>query len=267
MSSFLTDEKFSLLDIIIIACFISLVFSPVGVVLMWWKSKWSKKSKLIVTGVFALIIAAIITVVVLMNVTPKAGNGSGNPLVGIERKAEGGGGGSRAGSSQMSKPEGSPFVQKVTKSRWFYFFILVVVMAIIAVIRNLKGFKPKGGDANPYVDTNLYEIPIPDGFVFPEVKFSKLPLQADEKIYFATPAELKDNSGDIVITNKRFMFLGRKENYDFPLKDLTSIFSLSNTTLSLSAGEKTYYFFIHHSQMRFVLQITKYVYGSAGDNK
>ena len=271
----MAEERFSLFEIIIIACFISLIFSPVGIALMWIKSHWSKKIKIIVSGGFAFLYLLLIVLFTVLTSTSESGGGGGKPFIGIEMNSDSGGG---YGNSQEYKPKSKSsksnkkgseksntstasesFVQEVTKSRWFYVLLLFAIMLAIIIFRNIKWNGAPKNSSNPYVDISLYKIPIPEDFVFPEIKFSKYSPKPDERICFATPAEVKTNPGDIVITDKQFLFLGKKENYNFALNELTAIYSLSNTTLSLSVGEKTYYFFIPDTQMRFVLQIVRYL--------
>lgn len=276
------EERFTLFEIIVIACFISLIFSPVGIGLMWWKSRWSRKTKIIVSGAFVLVYALIVVLFVLLNSSSQAGAGSGLPFLGMEQSSDAGGGsGGKSDqykpSSKSVKPDGrgtkttqtstatESFVEKAKKSRWTYFLILVVIMFILFVIRNLKGTSAKPDD-NPYVDTTLYKFPVPDDFVFPAVHYTKLALKEDEKILYATTAEQKANKGDIVVTNRRFVFVGHKENLELPLSELTAISSMSNTALLVNSGEKSYYFFVQDTQMRFVLQIVRWVYSKEYGN-
>ncbi|MCQ2597331.1 MAG: hypothetical protein MJ181_05725 [Treponema sp.] len=270
-------EPFSLYEIIILACFLSLVFSPVGIVLMWLKKcLWKKKTKIIVSGAFGLFLAIAGALLVFLLSKPEAGSGSGNPFLGIEREYEGGGGsGGSSGkynpkaSSSRKNSEGKASNNTATPSKSFaetkgkksipLVLFLVLALGIAVLLRNLKEIKGKGND-NPYVNTRLIQTPIPEDFVFPPVHFSKLALKEGESLLFATPAEQKDNLGDIAITDFRFVFLGKKESYDFPLQTITAISSVSNTALLITEGENQHYFFVRDTQMRFVLQIVRWAY-------
>ncbi|MCF0242218.1 MAG: hypothetical protein HUK25_06230 [Treponema sp.] len=271
-------EKFSLFEIIIIACLISVVLSPVGLVLMWIKSGWSKKIKIILTGVFALLYILIIVLFLALSGSSSSGGNSNMPDFGIESDGGGSGGGgkikenknkkARSGSGKNSNSSKnvtsdspSSFVQKVKKSRFTYFFIFLILIAVIVVLRNLKFKKIKPKD-NPYVDTSLYTIPVPEHFEFPSVHYTKFMPLSGETIIFACPAETKDNAGDIIITNTRFIFHGKKGDVIIPIGELTAISSMSNTALSVSANEKNFYFFVKDTQMRFVLQITRWLYAN-----
>lgn len=271
-----STDNLSLLDIIVIACFISLVFSPVGIGLMWWKSKWSKKTKIIISGCFGIVLAGIIALLVFLNSEPQAGAGGGAPFFGIEKEYDGGGGNGGKGSeykpkksSSKSKGNGSSqsnaqvseqsFIEKAGESRVTYILLFILIMVILIVWRNLKGGN-RGVSENPYVDTNKYKIPVPDGFEFPQVHYTKITLQPDEKILYATTAEQKANAGDIVVTNKRFIFVSKKDPLDMALGELSSISSMSNTTLLVNSGDKAFYFFVQDTQMRFVLAITRWAY-------
>lgn len=269
-------ERFTLMEIIIIACLISVIFSPAGIILMWIKCKWSKKLKLILTGAFALLYILIALLVAVFNSSGSGGSGNNMPDFGIESDAGGSGGGGKVKenkkssksykpatqpkpSSSNSEASGGSVMQKVKKSRLTYLILFLVVIAVVVVLRNLKFKKTKKGD-NPYVDSELYVFPIPDQFTFPPVRYTKLDLQPEEKILFACPAETKDNPGDIVITDKRFEFHGKKGDVKISIENLSAIASMSNTALSVTAEDKTHYFFVKDTQMRFVLQIVRWAY-------
>lgn len=287
------EERLSLYEIIILACFISLIFSPAGLFLMWWKFKsgrkcrWSLKAKIIVSASFAVIYALVIFLAVFLNASPSAGSGSGAPFFGLEQEYEVGGGGSgNSGnykpkkSSSKAKGNGSSqtqtqfpqesFMEKAGKSRVTYILLFVAIMVALIVWRNLKSGTSVVSQ-NPYVNTTKYKIPIPDGFEFPQVHYTKITLEEDEKILYATTAEQKANAGDIVVTSKRFLFVSKKDALDLQLGELSSISSMSNTALLLNAGGKSHYFFVQDTQMRFVLAITRWayekLYGQGGENE
>lgn len=278
-------EPLSLLEIIIIACFISLVFSPVGIFLMWWKTKWSKKTKIIVSGVFGAVLAVIISLIVALNSQSGGGGGNGSSPFNVEQEYSGSGKGSSKSDSYKPRPtKSNPTQEKTTgnstkepspsfsdvmkKSRLPYILIFIVIIAVLIVLRNVKSTVQKDSD-NPYVNTKLYKIPVPEDFVFPPVHFAKLILQPAEKIFFATPAEQKENPGDLVITDRRFVFIGKKGTLELPLKSLSSISSLSNTALLVTEKkedqEKQHYFFVRDTQMRFVLALTRWAYAHPGE--
>ena len=182
------EEGLSLYEIIILACFISLVFSPAGLFLMWWKFKsgrkcrWSLKAKIIISASFAVLYALLILLAVFLNASPSAGSGSGAPFFGLEQEYEGGGGnGKKSGeykpkkSSSNANGKGSnktttqmpqeSFMQKAGKSRVTYILLFILIMIVLIVWRNLKSGTSAASE-NPYVDTTKYIIPVPDGFRF-----------------------------------------------------------------------------------------------------
>lgn len=278
-------EPLSLLEIIIIACFISLVFSPVGIFLMWWKTKWSKKTKIIVSGVFGVVLAVIISLIVALNSQSGGGGGSGSSPFNVEQEYSGSGKGGNKSDSYKPRPtksnasqekttgnstkEPSPsFSEFMKKSRLPYILIFIAIIAVLVALKNVKSSVQKDSD-NPYVNTKLYKIPVPEDFVFPAVHFTKLELQSGEKLFFASPAEQKENPGDLVITDRRFVFLGKKGKLELPLRALTAISSLSNTALLVTEKtadeEKQHYFFVRDTQMRFVLALTRWAYAHPGE--
>lgn len=275
-------EQFSLYEIIILACFISLVFSPVGLVLMWLKKcRWSLKVKMILSGAFALVYILAGVLIFFLFSKPESGSGSGAPFFGIEREYEGGGGsGKNSGkyepkkSSSRKNSSGENINNSQTASQSFaesgkkksipVVLLFVLILGIFILMRNLKEIKSKGDD-NPYVNTRLYKTPIPEGFEFPVVRYTKLPLKEEEKILFACPAEQKDNAGDIIVTDRRFVFLGKKNTLNLPLKTLSAISSVSNTAFLLTAEDVQHYFFVRDTQMRFVLQIVRWAYAKASE--
>lgn len=278
-----TKESLSLLEIIIIACFISLVFSPVGLFLMWWKGKWAKKTKVILSAVFGILFLVLVSLLVALNIKSEGGSGSGSSHFGLEQ--EYGGSGESGKKSENYKPRPSKanknqeattgnsskspapsMIESLKRSRLPYIILFIVIIAACIIVRNLKGIGKTPSD-NPYVNTSLYKIPIPEDFVFPQVHYTKLPLQNEEKILFATSAEQKENPGDIIVTDKRFVFLGKKGKLEFPLYELSAISSLSNTALLLTAGEKQHYFFVRDTQMRFVLQIVRWAFAKYSEKE
>lgn len=270
-------EPFSLYEIIVLACFISLIFSPAGIALMWLKKcQWKKKTKIIISGAFALFFVLAAVLLFFLFSKPEAGSGSGAPFLGIEREYEGGGGSGETSGKYNPKPSSSrknrdgkasnnaampseSFAESKGKKSIPVVLFLVLALGIFILVKNLKEVKGKDND-NPYVNTKLIQTPVPDDFVFPPVHFTKLPLKEGEQLLFATPAEQKSNTGDIVITNHRFVFLGKKESCDFPLQKLTAVSSMSNTALLVTEGETQHYFFVRDTQMRFVLQIIRWAY-------
>lgn len=272
-------EPFSLYEIIVLACFISLVFSPAGIVLMWLKKcQWKKKVKIIVSGAFALFFILVTVLLVFLFSKPEAGSGSGAPFLGIEREYEGGGGSGSSSEKYNPKPSSSKknregrassnavmpnesFAESKGKKSVPLFLVFILALGIWVLMRNQKKMKGQDND-NPYVNTKLITTPVPDDFVFPPVHFTRLPLKEGENLLFATPAEQKDNTGDIVITDHRFVFLGKKESCDFPLQKLSAVSSMSNTALLVTEGETQHYFFVRDTQMRFVLQIIRWAYAN-----
>lgn len=256
---------------------------------MWWKSKWAKKTKIIVSAVFGVVLAIIISFIVFLGMQREGGgSGSSNWSINNEQSYGGNGGSGKKSDNYKPRPAKSnsknsatsgnstkdpvPSAgQALSKSRLPYILLFIIIIVVLIILRNMKTDAKKGSD-NPYVNTSLYKIPIPEDFIFPPVHFTKPQFvpEAGEKILYATPAEQKENPGDLVITDRRFVFLGKKSKLILSLGELSAISSLSNTALLLteksSGEEKQHYFFVRDTQMRFVLALVRWAYShGSGD--
>ena len=136
--------------------------------------------------------------------------------------------------------------------------IAFVAAMIFLIIR--RNTKPSPGDTNPYVDTSLYKLPLEDGAQMPPVHYQKLVKKSGEEFLFATEASLKNNPGDLIISNRRVVFFGRNESFEFPLSVLEAVSSISDTVMRLTSGSRKYFIFMNASQMKYALAVLRWAY-------
>ena len=70
------NKTFSIITII---CFCSVIFIPIGLVLMWYSTQWSKKRKFILSGIMTIVYIAIVCFLMLFEPN-QSGSGSGLPF-------------------------------------------------------------------------------------------------------------------------------------------------------------------------------------------
>ena len=70
------NKTFSIITII---CFCSVIFIPIGLVLMWYSTQWSKKRKFILSGIMTIVYVAIVCFLMLFEPN-QSGSGSGLPF-------------------------------------------------------------------------------------------------------------------------------------------------------------------------------------------
>ena len=138
---------------------------------------------------------------------------------------------------------------------------------ILILWRNFRSAGKKDEYENPYVDTNLYKLPLADDAKMPLVHFLRLKAAQGEKILYATETVQKDNEGDFVVTDKRVVIFSKTGTTEVPLPALSAVLSVSNSVMQLTAsgeeGEQKYYVFLPESQMKFALAIVKWAYSKA----
>ncbi len=270
------DRMFS---IITIACFVSILFIPIGLVTMWFSTSWKKKLKLILSAAFTLLYVGIVALILLLE---PSYNTSGVSLpfdVSVGQTAFETSGGGKAkevegiegdSNKKTDKTEDLDEVEeRLPKSikkksgslgRPFFTVMFFLFMLFLIIWQNMKAKKKKGGYENPYVDTTQYKLPLAEDAKMPMVHFLKLKMKAGEKIYYATETVQKDNQGDFVVTNQRVVVFGKSGDYEFPMNALTAVSSVSNSVMLLTCGDRKYYIFMPENQMKYALAVIRWAY-------
>ena len=276
------DKVFS---IITIACFCSILLIPIGLALMWFQTAWKKKRKIIITGAGSLLYIAIVAFILLLEPSYNTGG------VSLPFKYKGGETAydAPANPGRPSKKEKkiSPASDKKSKSdskkseeneerlprsvkkqsgralgRSFYVFLFFLVVLILILWRNFRSAGKKSDYENPYVDTNLYKLPLSDDSKMPLVHFQRLKLNQNENIFYATETKQKDNEGDFVVTNQRVVIFSKTGVKEIPLSELAAVLSVSNSVMQLTTGgEEKNYIFLPESQMKYALAIVRWAFG------
>ena len=279
-------QRNKVFSIITIICFCSIVLIPIGLALMWYMTTWKKKRKLIITGAGSLLYIAIVAFLLLLEPSYNTGGVSlpfkysggetafdapavpGKPSKKDKKAAPESDKKTKTDKSE-TEPEEERLPRSVKKQsgralgRGFYVFLFFVVILVLVLWRNFRAAGKKEDYENPYVDTNLYKLPLTDDAKTPLVHFLRLKMNQNEKILYATETVQKDNEGDFVVTNQRAVIFSKEGNADLPLADLTAVLSISNSVMQLTSGsptEQKYYVFLPESQMKYALAIVKWAY-------
>ena len=281
------DKVFS---IITIACFCTILLIPIGLALMWFQTKWKTKRKIIITSAGSILYIAIVAFVLLLEPSYNTGGVSlpfkysggetayetsanpGRPSK-KDKKVSPASDKKQKSNSEQSEAEEERIPRSVKKQsgralgRGFYIFLFFLIVMILILWRNFRSAGKKDEYENPYVDTNLYKLPLADDAKMPLVHFLRLKAAQGEKILYATETVQKDNEGDFVVTNKRVVIFSKTGTTEVPLTVLSAVLSVSNSVMQLTAsgeeGEQKYYVFLPESQMKFALAIVKWAYSKA----
>ena len=281
------DKVFS---IITIACFCTILLIPIGLALMWFQTKWKTKRKIIITSAGSLLYIAIVAFVLLLEPSYNTGGislpfkysggetayeASANPgrPSKKDKKVSPASDKKQKSDSEQSEAEEERIPHSVKKQsgralgRGFYIFLFFVIVMILILWRNFRSAGKKDEYENPYVDTNLYKLPLADDAKMPLVHFLRLKAAQGEKILYATETVQKDNEGDFVVTDKRVVIFSKTGTTEVPLTALSAVLSVSNSVMQLTAsgeeGEQKYYVFLPESQMKFALAIGKWAFSKA----
>lgn len=276
-------QRNKVFSIITIACFCSLVLIPVGLALMWYMTTWQKKRKIIITAAGTLLYGTLVALILLIEPSYNTGG------VSLPFKYSGGETAYEA-SVNPRKPgkkdkKTAPESNKKNKSekessehpeeklprsvkkqsgralgRGFYIFLFFIVILILILWRNFRAAGKRSDYENPYVDTNLYKLPLSADAKMPLVHFLRLKLNQGERILYATETVQKDNEGDFVVTDQRVVIFSKSGNTELPVSSLTAILSVSNSVMQLTSGEQKYYVFLPESQMKYALAIVRWIY-------
>ena len=277
-------SKNRMFSIITIACFVSVIFIPIGLVTMWYFTNWKKKLKLILSAALTAFYAGIVALLLLVE---PSYNTSGVSLPfsvnacqtafettgsGKLKKADDIDGDSTRKTDKKDEaqpeeklPGGVKTQQGQGNGRAFYAVMFFFFMLFLVIWQNLKAKNRKSGYENPYVDTDKYKLPLAEDAKMPLVHFLKLNLNANEKIYFACDTIQKDNEGSFVVTNERVVVFGPSGDYEFPMSALTAISSVSNSVILLTCGERKYYIFVPENQMKYALAVVRWAYSKSGN--
>lgn len=276
-----TKKMFSVISI---ACFVSVIFIPIGIVLMFFYTDWKKKVKIITSA--ALTAIYIILAIFVLTFNPSQNKGQINLSIPItsensaaytstnkkienqddfdfEEESEKN---SDIEQTQNQKQEKIP--KRVSrsnnflKSRVFYIIMFFFFMLFLVIHQNLKNSKKKQEYENPYVDTNKYKLPLSTTSDFPMVHFHRLKISNGEKILYASETTKKDDEGDFIVTNKRVVVLSKNGDYEFPLPAITAVSSVSNSVMLLTCGERKYYIFFPEGQVKYALAVIRWAYSN-----
>ena len=271
------NKTFSIITII---CFCSVIFIPIGLVLMWYSTQWSKKRKFILSGIMTIVYVAIVCFLMLFEPN-QSGSGSGLPFGNGNQNVESqyesehhksskkakqsGANPSSKENEDIFQKENSKLPKKVQKGeskalgKSFYTIMFFLFMLFIIIWQNLKAKKKTGNYENPYVDTKKYKLPLDNNFKIPTVHFTKIELDENEKIIFATETTQKNQEGDFVVTDKRIIVLGKSENYEIPLQELATVSSVTNSVMQITSGTQKYYIFVPENQMKFAVATVHWI--------
>ena len=272
------NKTFSIITII---CFCSVIFIPIGLVLMWYSTQWSKKRKFILSGIMTIVYIAIVCFLMLFEPN-QSGSGSGLPFGKGNQNVESQYESEPDKSSKKAKQSGTnpsgnekednfpkekeKLPKKVQKGeskalgKSFYTIMFFLFMLFIIIWQNLKAKKKTGNYENPYVDTKKYKLPLDANFKIPTVHFTKIELEENEKIIFATETTQKNQEGDFVVTDKRIIVLGKSENYEILLQELSAVSSITNSVMQISSDERKYYIYVPENQMKYAIAIVRWAY-------
>ena len=257
---------------------------------MWFMTSWKKKRKIIITCAGSLLYIAIVAFVLLLEPSYNTGG------VSLPFKYSGGETAydAPANPGRKSKKEKriSPASDKKQKSdskkteadeervprsvkkqsgrtlgRGFYAFLFFLLILVLILWRNFRSSGKKSDYENPYVDTNLYKLPLNADSKMPLVHFQRLKMNQGEKILYATETVQKDNEGDFVVSDQRVAIFTKTGLSEIPLAKLTAVLSVSNSVMQISfageEGEQKVYVFLPESQMKFALALVRWAYSKS----
>ncbi len=270
-------QRDKIISIITIACFASVIFIPIGIVLSCFFTDWSKKRKIIISVITGVVYVVIVTLLLVLEpvnngdggVVLPFGNGQGTVAIENGKKKISKGNELLETEDQFNEKienqdEKKEEIKKNPKKvetrrlgRAGFSLLFFLLMAILIVWQNLKA-KKKQRVENPYVDTELYRLPLHSGSKMPMVHFLRLRLRENEVIYFATETNKKDDEGDLVVTNERIVIYSATENVEIPINEVEGIASVTNTVIQIFTAERKYYVFMDASQIKYALAIIRW---------
>ncbi|MCQ2576318.1 MAG: hypothetical protein MJ162_06205 [Treponema sp.] len=276
-------KKNNFLSILTIVCFASILFIPIGLVLMWFSTKWKTKLKIILTTAGTILYAGLLALLLWFllspsvkqedftaNFTTEQGQSVFQDSTYSDKKAllpQG----ENSKSNKKDKNKSNVSDNSKSKSlgkgpgsgsaRWLFPILFFLFMLILILWTNWKAARKKVGYENPYVDTDQYKLPLKPDSKMPMVHFLKLQTEPDEKILFATETTQKDNEGDFVVTSKRVAQFTKTENWEIPLQELDAVASVSNSAFMITTnGQRKYYVLLNESQLKYALAVVRWAY-------
>jgi len=281
-------QRNKVFSIITIACFCSIILIPIGLALMWFMTSWKKKRKIIITGAGSLLYIAVVAFVLLLEPSYNTGGVSlpfkysggetaydapanpGRPSK-KEKKISPASDKKKKSDSKKSEQDEERVPRSVKKQggralgRSFYVFLFFLIILVLILWRNFRAAGKKSDYENPYVDTNLYKLPLTEDAKIPLVHFLRLKTNPGEKILYASETTQKDNEGDFVVTSQRVVIFSKTGTTEIPLSSLSAVLSVSNSVMQLTVtgeeGEQKHYIFIPESQMKYALAIVRWAFG------
>lgn len=269
-------------SIITIACFISILFIPIGIVLMFFYTDWKKKIKIIVSTALTILYAVLI--IVILNLQTNPTKGSINLPIPVDRDFTDVQVSTNKSDDEIELMPGDKSSKKEDfnsqeipaerlpktlnrnsnffQSRSFYSLLFILFMIFLIIHQNLKSSKEKHNYDNPYVDTEKYKLPLNENSELPIVHFLKIRLNSGEKILYACETTKKEDKGDFVVTNQRVVVLSNEGDYEFPLHALTAVSSVSSSVMLLTCGERKYYIFFPEGQLKYALALVRWAYSN-----
>ena len=196
-------SKSKLFSIVTIACFVSILCIPLGIVLMIYYTSWKKKTKIILSISLTAFYAGLLAFFFLIKPAYNTNGislpfGSNSGYTAFDSGSSGSGkanGGSSSGSSGKKKKDSPATTERLPKkvqqgqkkvsSSILYPVLFFLFMLFLIVWQNIRN-KGKSSYENPYVDTNKYKLPLAADSKIPMVHFLHIELREGEKIYFAT---------------------------------------------------------------------------------
>ncbi len=273
-------SKSKLFSIITIACFVSILCIPLGIVLMLYYTQWKKKTKILLTlgltAFYALLIAFIFFIRPAYNtggISLPFGSNSGYTAFDTGSGAKGTGSkkssaASKSKTSNNQTPANNERIPKSVKqaqskgsTQFIYPILFFAFIIILIIIVNLRA-KGKSNYENPYVDTNKYKLPFTEDSRMPMVHFLKLALNEGEKIHFATETIQSGNEGNLAITNQRVAIFSVQENVEIPIDCIVSVTATTSTVMTIGTKfedqEKKFYVFMPENQMKYAIAVLKW---------
>jgi len=284
-------KKNNFFNILTIVCFASILFIPIGLVIMWFFTEWKTKLKIILTTAGTIIYAALLALLLWFLLSPSAkkddftyrytteqGQTSFQDSTYSDKKAllpqsdssnSNKKGKNKSNASDNSKSKGfGKGTGSGGKSRWFFPVLFFLFMLALILWTNWKAAKKKVTYGNPYVDTEQYKLPLKPDAKMPTVHYTKLKTGTDEKILFATETTQKDNEGDFVVTNQRVVQFAKTGNWELNLEDLGAVASVSNSAFMITTtDEQKYYVLLNESQLKYALAVVRWAYAKLQENE
>ena len=269
-------------SIITIACFISILFIPIGIVLMFFYTDWKKKIKIIISTALTILYAVLI--IFILNLQTNPTKGSINLPIPVDSDFTDVQVSTNKSDDEIELMPGDKSSKKEDfnsqeipaerlpktlnrhsnffQSRSFYSLLFILFMIFLIIHQNLKSSKEKHIYDNPYVDTEKYKLPLNENSELPIVHFLKIRLNSGEKILYACETTKKEDKGDFVVTNQRVVVLSNEGDYEFPLHALTAVSSVSSSVMLLTCGERKYYIFFPEGQLKYALALVRWAYSN-----